>query len=64
MVRAGNTLGLQQDAPARVILIVDSKANTRQHAALVQLAKQQGGTLFGEVTVQTAPIDLTWFPPV
>ena len=59
VVRAGNTLGLKQDAPAQVILIVDSKANTAQQAALVQLAKQQGGALFGKVAVQTAPIDLT-----
>src|SRR2546421_8019819 len=59
IVRAGNTLGLEQDAPAQVVLIVDSKANSAQKEALVQLAKRQGGALFGKVlAVQSAPIDL------
>ena len=34
-------------------------ASAAQREALVGLAKQQGGALFGEVAVQTAPIDLT-----
>jgi len=59
VLRASNTLGLEQDKAAKVIVIVDSKANTAQRAALVDLAKQQGGALFGEIVVQAAPIDLT-----
>ncbi len=60
VIRASNTLGLEQEAPAQVVLIVDSKATTEQQAALVALAKQQGGKLFGKVVaVQAAPINLT-----
>src|SRR4051812_39669265 len=60
VIRADNTLGLEQTVPAKVVLIVDSKANTAQQAALVELAKRQGGALFGAVlAVQAAPIDLT-----
>src|SRR5215212_8477080 len=32
VVSAGNTLGLKQDGPAKVILIVDSKADAAQRA--------------------------------
>jgi hypothetical protein len=60
VIRASDTLGLEQTGPAKVVLIVDSKATTEQQAALVALAKKQGGALLGNVlAVQTAPIDLT-----
>lgn len=59
VIRANDTLGLKQSAPAKVLLIVDSKATTAQHAALIELAKMQGGDLFGTIlAVQTAPIEL------
>src|SRR5215207_2946353 len=34
-IRASDTLGLEQSAPAQVVLIVDSRATTEQRAALV-----------------------------
>src|SRR5262245_57175298 len=45
VVAAGNTLGLEQSAPARALLIVDSRATSAQREALVRFAKEQGGKL-------------------
>jgi hypothetical protein len=57
VVDASDTLGLEQTGPAKAILIVDEKANTAQHDALVKLAKQQGGELVKNVIkVESAPI--------
>jgi hypothetical protein len=60
VVVASDTLGLKQTGSARAVLIVDSKADTAQRAALIRLARQQGGDLVRNVVaVQTAPVDLT-----
>jgi hypothetical protein len=59
IVVAQNTLGLEQKAPARAVLIVDQRANAAQRDALVHLAKQQAGKLLENVAaVQTASIKL------
>lgn len=59
VVASRDTLGLKQIGPAKAVLIVDSRANEAQKAALVRLAKEQGGDLTRNVvSVQTAPIDL------
>lgn len=60
VVAARDTLGLEQTAPAKAILIVDAKANASQREALERLAKKQGGELLQNViAVRTAPIDLS-----
>jgi hypothetical protein len=59
VVAASDTLGLKQTGPARAVLIVDSRANASQRAALVRLARRQGGDLLRNVVgVQAAPIEL------
>jgi hypothetical protein len=59
-VAASDTLGLEQTGSARAVLIVDDKANEAQRAALIRLAKGQGGELLRNVVaVHTAPIELT-----
>ncbi len=60
VLAASNTLGLEQTGPARVVLIVDTRADAAQRKALVRLAKQQGGPLLRNViAVQTASVELT-----
>jgi hypothetical protein len=60
VVAAGNTLGLEQSAPAKTVLIVDAKANTSQKEALIKFAKLQGGKLLSNVVdVQSAAVSLT-----
>src|SRR5262245_42933602 len=60
VVAASDTLGLQQNGAAKAVLIVDSRASATQKAALVKLAKTQGGELVKNVvTVESAKIDLT-----
>jgi hypothetical protein len=49
VVCAGNTLGLEQRSPAKAVIIVDSKANEAQRAALIRFAQQQGGKLLENV---------------
>src|SRR5437588_3075131 len=49
VVSASDTLGLTQTGPAKAVLMVDDKANAAQRAALVRLAKQQGGRLLARV---------------
>jgi len=49
VVAAHNTLGLDQTGPAKAVLIVDSRANTDQKAALVKFAKAQAGKLLDNV---------------
>ena len=49
VVAASDTLGLQQTGTAKAVLIVDSRANEAQKAALVSLAKKQGGELTANV---------------
>ena len=59
-ISASDTLGLEQTGTAKAVLIVDAKANDAQRAALIRLAKEQGGQLLGNVvSIQTAPIQLT-----
>ena len=63
MVAASDTLGLEQTGPARAVLLVDEKASDRQRAALVSLARQQGGDLVKNVlAVQPSRINLTTCP--
>jgi hypothetical protein len=63
VVAASETLGLQQTGPAKAVLIVDSRASEVQKAALVRLAKEQGGELTKNVVaVSTAPVDLEICP--
>jgi hypothetical protein len=58
VVAASDTLGLLQTGEAKAVLIVDSRANEAQRAALVKLAKQQGGELVRNVVgVESAKVD-------
>jgi hypothetical protein len=63
VVAASDTLGQVQTGPARAVLIVDSRANKTQHAALVRLARKQGGDLVKNVIrVESAAVDLEICP--
>ena len=60
VVSAKNTLGLDQNGPAKSVLIVDSRANSEQKEALIQFAKKQAGKLLENViAVQSAKISVT-----
>src|SRR5262249_45821531 len=60
VIAASDTLGLAQTGASKAVLIVDSRANESQKAALVKLAKKQGGDLTKNVlAVESAKIDLT-----
>src|SRR5262249_2397014 len=60
VIASSDTLGLQQTGPAKALLIVDAKATKSQKAALVKLAKEQGGELTKNViAVESAKIKLT-----
>ena len=60
VVSAKNTLGLDQNGPARSVLIVDSRANSVQKEALIKFAKKQAGMLLDNVIgVQSAKISVT-----
>src|SRR5260370_42328512 len=59
VIAASDTLGVKQTGESKAVLIVDSRANKEQRAALVRLAKQQGGELVANVVaVQSASVDL------
>jgi hypothetical protein len=59
VVAASDTLGLKQTGPAQAVLIVDKAATEEQRAALVKLARQQGGDLVANVVLVTrAAVDL------
>lgn len=59
VVRASDTLGLEQTGPAKAILIVDQRATAAQREALISLAKKQGGDLVRNViAVEAAPVEL------
>ena len=63
VVAAHNTLGAKQAGPARAVLIVDRRADAEQRAALVRLARRQGGDLVRHVVaVRTARVDLDICP--
>jgi hypothetical protein len=60
VVAASDTLGLEQTGPSRAVLLVDARADSAQRAALIKLAKQQGGDLVRNVQdVRPVAIDLT-----
>ncbi len=57
VIRARGTLGQEGVYPVRSVLIVDSRANDQQRAALRSLAERMGGDLFSNVVrVAYAPI--------
>ena len=59
VIEAHNTLGLEQFGPAKAVVLVDKRANEQQRAALVRLAKQQGGRLLDNVVaVQYVAVSL------
>jgi len=59
VVAASDTLGMKQTGSAKAVLLLDAKADAAQRAALVKLAKRQGGDLLKNVVhVDTAAIDL------
>jgi hypothetical protein len=59
VVVASDTLGLDQTGSARAVLIVDQRANDAQRAALVRLARRQGGELVRNVvSVERSAVDL------
>src|SRR5262245_34258238 len=63
VVAASDTLGQVQTGPAKAVLIVDSRANKSQQAALVRLARKQGGDLVKNVIrVESAAVDLEICP--
>jgi hypothetical protein len=63
VVAASDTLGLKQTGQSKAVLIVDSRATAAQKAALIKLAKKQGGELTANVVgVESAKIDLDICP--
>jgi Protein of unknown function (DUF1326) len=59
VIAASDTLGVKQTGEAKAVLIVDSRANKEQRAALVRLAKREGGELLAHVVaVESAKVDL------
>jgi hypothetical protein len=60
VLAASDTLGLEQTGPAKAVLIVDSRANEAQRAALIRLARREGGKLLQNVVaVQTASVSMS-----
>jgi hypothetical protein len=63
IVAASDTLGTPQTGPSQAVLIVDRRADSKQRAALIAFAKQQGGSLVGKVVaVKTAKVELDLCP--
>ena len=63
VVAASDTLGLKQTGQSKAVLIVDSRANAAQKAALIKLAKKQGGELTSNIVgVESAKVDLDICP--
>lgn len=59
VIAARETLGVRQPGKAKAVLIVDSRASAAQKAALIKLAKKQGGDLVGTVVaVRSARVEL------
>jgi hypothetical protein len=61
-IRTPHTLGMWSEPvnPAKAVLIIDSRANDAQRAALTAFAKYMGGDLLKEIVqVDYAPIELT-----
>ena len=60
VIASSDTLGLKQTGLAKALLIVDRKADAQQKAALIGLARKQGGELIGNVVaVESADVALT-----
>jgi hypothetical protein len=60
VLAASDTLGTQQTARGKALVIVDDRANRRQKDALLALAKRQAGDLLGNVVaLRAARIDLS-----
>ena len=63
VVAASDTLGVPQTGAGKAVLIVDRRASGEQRAALVALAKKQGGALVANVVaVEVASVDFTLCP--
>lgn len=63
VIAASDTLGQKQAGKASAVLLVDQRATTAQKAALVKLAKKQGGDLVANVIrVESAKIHLDICP--
>jgi len=63
VVAASETLGQRQVGEGKAVLIVDSRATFEQRAALIRLAKQQGGDLVKNVVgVEIAEVKLDLCP--
>jgi hypothetical protein len=59
VITASDTLGLKQNGKTKTVLIVDSRANQSQRAALIALAKKQGGEFTAHIAhVDTAKVSL------
>jgi len=59
VIVARETLGFQQAAPGKAILIVDEKATPEQRSALIAFVKSQAGDLVKDViAVHAAPVEL------
>jgi hypothetical protein len=59
VVAASDTLGLQQTGTSKAVILVDERADSAQRAALINFAKQQAGSLLGNiVAVRTSKVDL------
>jgi hypothetical protein len=60
VVAASDTLGTKQTGPAKAVLLVDDRASETQRAALIQLAKKQGGELLGNIAaVRSSRVELS-----
>ncbi len=63
VVQASDTLGLNQTGKARAVLLVDKRATAEQKAALVKLAKQQGGELTANVVaIESSKVEMEICP--
>ncbi|MFO0970368.1 MAG: DUF1326 domain-containing protein [Gemmataceae bacterium] len=63
VISAANTLGLEQNAPGKAVLIVDQRATSQQRAALVALVKKQAGDLVKNiVATHAAKVQMTTCP--
>ena len=63
VVASTETLGQKLHCVAKSVLIVDERADSAQRAALVRLAKQQAGSLLGNViAVRSGAVDLEICP--
>jgi hypothetical protein len=63
VISAANTLGLEQTAPGKAVLIVDERATPAQRDALVAFVKKQAGDLVKNVVAtRSAKVQMTTCP--